>query len=282
LASHYLFKYHFCTVRRANEKGVVEVMGKYARSHFLVPAPETADFDELNTLLAEKCWSDGARRLRGQGAGKLELLKEAAFLPIPAGVFDVCRKAGTRANRLSLVRFDNNGYSVPVEWAHHALTVKGDIDRVEICSEAGRRIASHERLWGKESESYEPVHYLPLLERKPGALDFVAPLFRFELPACFDHLRRKLESQKGDAGTKDYIGVLRLLERYSVSRVAEAIEKALPLPYPAPEIVKLYCQPEERPEAATFRLDGREHLKGITVNAPDLSGYQALAGEGVA
>ena len=57
LASHYLFDYHFCLVRRANEKGVVEGMVKYGRLNFLVPVPEVRDFEELNALLLERVCS---------------------------------------------------------------------------------------------------------------------------------------------------------------------------------------------------------------------------------
>ena len=39
LQSHYLFGEHFCLVRRANEKGVVEGMVGYARRNYLVPVP---------------------------------------------------------------------------------------------------------------------------------------------------------------------------------------------------------------------------------------------------
>ena len=35
LVSHYLFEPHFCLVRRANEKGVVETMVRYGRQNFL-------------------------------------------------------------------------------------------------------------------------------------------------------------------------------------------------------------------------------------------------------
>jgi transposase len=276
LASHYLFKYHFCTVRRANEKGVVEGICKYGRSNFLVPVPEVKDFDELNSLLREKCWNDGARRLRGKGACKHELLKEETFMEIPAAPFDACRKQKTRANSLSLVRFDDNDYSVPVQYAHHELTVKGYVDRVDIHTRSGKRIARHKRIWGKQSVSYEPIHYLPLLERKPGALDHAAPLFKFELPSCFDDLRRKLESRKGHEGTLDYISILRLIEKYSIARVASSIEKVLHLSYPSPPAVKMYCIPEERPEVSTFCLEGREHLQGVAVGQPKIDKYAEL------
>jgi transposase len=47
LKSHYLFDHHFCLVRRANEKGVVEGIVKYARQNFFVPVPEVGDLEEL-------------------------------------------------------------------------------------------------------------------------------------------------------------------------------------------------------------------------------------------
>jgi len=281
LASHYLFKYHFCTVRRANEKGVVEGICKYGRSNFLVPVPQVKNFEELNTELSAKCWREGDRKLRGKGAIKLDLLKEESFLPLPEVSFDACRKESTRANSLSLVRFNSNDYSVPVNHAHHELTVKGYVNHIDICSREGKRIARHVRMWGKESISYNPIHYLPLLERKPGALDYSAPLFKFELPASFDTLRRKLESQKGHTGTKDYIQVLRLIEKYSISHVKQAVEKSLFLPYPSPQIIKFYCLPEESPEVAVFCLEGREHLRGIEVGKPDLHSYATLINEEV-
>ena len=73
--------------------------------------------------------------------------------------------------------------------------------------------ADHRRCWGRERVTYDPVHYLALLERKPGALDFAAPLEGWELPVCFGVLRRRLEAEFGGPGTRQYIKVLRLLER---------------------------------------------------------------------
>jgi len=282
LASHFLFEYHFCNVRRANEKGVVEGICKYARSNFLVPVPQVKDYDELNEMLAGMCWRDGERKLRGKVQTKHGLLNEECFLPIPSAKFDACRKEATRSSSLSLVRFHCNDYSVPVAFAHHELTVKGYVDRVEIFNGL-KLVARHKRIWGKESVSYDPIHYLPLLERKPGALDYAQPLFDFKLPECFDILRRKLESQRGHEGTKEYIQSLLLIEKYSLGRVQKAIKKALRLPYPSSQIVKLYCMPEEKTELATFSLAGREHLKGIEVRSTNPGAYSSLTSmEGIA
>jgi hypothetical protein len=46
-------------------------------------------------------------------------------------------------------------------------------------------VAEHLRDWGKENVHFDPVHYLALLERKPGALDFGKPFDDWDLPESF-------------------------------------------------------------------------------------------------
>ena len=166
LVSHYLFDYHFCLVRRANEKGVVEGIVKFSRLNFLVPVPQVRDFSELNDHLRDMCHNDLNRRLRGKKVSKAELLKDdqAAFIKLPWAPFEACRVAQRSADSESLVRFDTNDYSVPVEYAHHKIVAKGYIDRVVLCHDR-QVVAEHERCWDREQQVFEPLHYLPLLER---------------------------------------------------------------------------------------------------------------------
>ena len=176
LQSHYLFREHFCRVRRANEKGLVEGVVKFTRLNFFVPVPQVRDLDELNGKLAEMCQKDLQRRLRGKTGTKAERFKEdkASFLPLPPVPFDACRKQPTRANSLSLVRFDDDDYSVPVSYAYHEILIKGYVDRVVLCNK-DRVVAEHRRSWGKEGIFFDYRHYLPLLERKPGSMDYARP-----------------------------------------------------------------------------------------------------------
>lgn len=276
LVSHYLFQYHFCTVRRANEKGVVEGTAKYARCNFMVPVPQVSDLDALNEYLHESCWNEQFRRLRGKEKEKKALWLEEKLRPLPVAPFDACRKQPGHASSLSLVRFDDNDYSVPVAYAHHEVVVKGYFDRVLICTRTGEAIAEHKRTWEREDIKYEPTHYLPLLERKPGSLDYSAAFSCFILPDCFRELRRRMEEAEGHEGTREYIRVLRLLEKHPLERVAGAIEKAMRIQALDPGVIAMYCLPEESPEIRTFRLEGREHLRGVTVAVPELGLYQAL------
>ena len=91
-----------------------------------------------------------------------------------------------------------------------------------------RLVARHVRCWGRERSIFDPVHYLALLERKPGGFDFAQPLAGWDLPACFDVLRRRLEAAAADGhGTRAFIRVLRLLETHSLSQLADAVAYAL-------------------------------------------------------
>jgi len=221
LKSHYLFAHHFCRVARGNEKGVVEGQVKFTRLNYFVPVPQVRDLAELNARLQQRCQEDQARWLRGQPGPKAELLlaDRQAFLPLPTTPFEACRKFSTTASSLSLVRFDRNDYSVPVRYAHHPIVAKGYFDRVVLCAD-GREVARHARIWEDEQVCFEPLHYLALLETKPGALDHARPLAGWTLPECFALLRRRLEAERDGDGTREYIKVLRLLEQASAAEVA--------------------------------------------------------------
>lgn len=280
LESHYLFDSHFCTVRRGNEKGVVEGVVKYARSNFMVPVPRVRDLEELNRQLAESCHQDLKRRLRGHGgATKEERLVEdqAHFRALPASKFDACMKQSTTATSLSLVRFDKNDYSVPAEFAHHTVLVKGYIDRVEIYR-PGQRIARHGRLWRKEGVVFDPVHYLAVLEGKPGALDHARPMEDWDLPDCYAILRRRMEAQekeRGD-GTREYIRALRLLEKHSLGRLTRAVKKAVGMEIYTRDALAQLLYPREDYRLTSFRLAGREHLRQVKVAQQDIAGYGEL------
>jgi len=278
LQSHYLFREHFCLAARGNEKGVVEGMVRYSRANFLVPVPQVRALDELNARLEESCREDLRRQLRGKGRRKEELLLEdlAAMRDLPAAPFEACRVVATRASNLSLVRFDGNDYSVPVRCAHREVVAKGDCESVRIYRE-GELVAEHRRIWSKEAVSFDPVHYLALLERKPGALDFARPLEGWELPECFAVLRRRLEGAHGSEGTREYIAVLRLLERHRVLRLKVAVERALDLGCPRKELIEQYLYGENR-DLPHFRLDGRDHLKVVEVRCTDPGDYGSLLG----
>lgn len=283
LVSHYLFDHHFCTVRRGNEKGVVEGGVKYVRLNFMVPVPQVAILEELNKKLVVNCDEDLERKLRGKGAAKAKLLEEdkAHFRPLPATAFDACLKQSTTATSLSLVRFDTNDYSVPSERAHHPVVVKGYIDRVDVYYRE-KRIATHDRLWCKEGVAFNPVHYLAILEGKPGALDHARPLEDWNLPESFALLRRRMEGKEKfhGEGTREFIKTLRLLEKHSMGRLHRAVKKAVQMEIYTRDAVAQLLYSREDFRLTTFSLAGREHLRQVQVARMDLSAYRELLAVG--
>ncbi len=281
LASHFLFAHHFCRVGRGNEKGHVENLVGYGRRNFLVPVPSFSSFAELNAHLATACLADLSRRCRGKPETKAErlLVDRQAMLELPSRVFEARRVEQRRANSLSLVRFDRNDYSVPTAYAHHELTVIGGICEVKIVCE-GELVARHLRHWGAERTSYDPRHYLALLERKPGALDVARPLEGWELPTCFALLRRRLETDLGSSGTREYIKVLRLMERATLRELGVAVETALSIGASSADAISLILRHRRERPVGLFSLDGHPHLRSVAVEPPDLCAYRALTKKG--
>ena len=122
-----------------------------------------------------------------------------------------------------LVRFDRNDYSVPTQFAHRPVIVVATVDEVKIVFE-DRLIARHPRCWKKQQPVFDPVHYLALLERKPGGFDHARPLEDWDLPVCFGILRRRLEAEFAGNGTREFIKVLRLLESHSITSLKRAVQ----------------------------------------------------------
>jgi transposase len=283
LQSHYLFAHHFCLVRRANEKGHVENLLGFGRRNFLVPIPQVDTIERLNVQLESACREDLDRSLRGKAGSKAELLAEerSQLLPLPAERFEARRVRTAQANSLSLVRFHRNDYSVPTAYAHHQVTAVGGIEQVQILF-ADQVIATHPRDWGRHQVIFDPVHYLALLERKPGAFDVARPLEQWQLPECFAVLRRRLENEWEAEGTRRFIKVLRLLESATLPQLTDAVEHALSIGVDDDDAVRLILEHRREQPVALFRLDDRPHLALVQVHPPNLSSYRGLLVGGAA
>ncbi len=153
----------------------------------------------------------------------------------------------------------------------------GGIEEVRIAC-GDRLVARHPRCWEREQVTFDPVHYLALLERKPGALDVARPLEAWELPRCFALLRRRLESVLGHRGTREYIKVLRLMEGASVSELAGAVRSALSIGATSSDAISLILHHRQERPVALFSLDGLPHLAPYRIDPPDLSAYASLEG----
>ena len=277
LQSHYLFDDRFGRPGKGNDNGKVEGLVGYARRNFLVPIPSFESFEALNAYLERRCLERMDARLRGQSESIGQRMERDldALLPLPAVPYDACDKQAGRVSSLSLVRYKTNDYSVPVAFGHRDVLVRGYVDRVVI-SCGSEVIARYTRSYERDDFVYDPIHYLPILERKTGALDQAAPLQGWYLPEEFDTLRRLLEARMGHRGKREYVQELRLLETFSRQEVAAAVKDGIRLGAVSFDAVKhlVLCRMEGRPPKLDLEL--YPYLPEVRVGTTSAKDYISL------
>ena len=277
LQSHHLFEDRFGRPGKGNDQGKVEGMVGYVRRNFLVPAPSFESFDALNAYLEQRCLERMDAQLRGhtETIGQRMERDLEARLPLPAVPYEACDKQASRVSSLSLVRYKTNDYSAPVAYGHRDVLVKGYVNEVVISCGA-EVIVRHPRSYEKDDFVFDPIHYLPLLERKTAALDQAAPLQGWDLPDEYQTLRRLLEARMGRRGKREFVQALRLMETFSMDEAHSAVQDALRLGAISFDAVKhlLLCRLEGRPPR--LDLDLYPYLPHVTVKTTSATDYMAL------
>jgi hypothetical protein len=131
-----------------------------------------------------------------------------------------------KASHLSLVNFDSNRYSVPVEYGFSKLTLYAYAWHIEIsCGDS--IIATHNRCYDKGREIMEIDHYLPLLLQRPGAFPYARPVRQWKMPPvyrnCYDALCRKHEGY----GAREFLQVLAMGRIYGKDAIERAMTQVL-------------------------------------------------------
>jgi transposase len=232
--SHWRFASEFCNLGEAHEKGGVEgEVGTFRRNHW-VPVPQAADLEELNEQLLAACREDEGRLIEGreQTVGEAMLAERAHLLPLAGEDFDLVEVSFPQVNSFSCVKVRTNAYSVPVA-AGTTVQAKITPTAVELCQD-GRRVARHERCYGRHQEVLDLEHYLDVLVHKPGALAGSKPLEQWRRlglwPASYDRLWQGLIERHGrQQGTKELILLLQMGRSCGQAKLRRAVEEALEL-----------------------------------------------------
>ena len=188
--SHYVIQDRYGRPGKGNDKGSVEGLVGWARRNFMVPLPRFASWDDFNAL------AGGAmpQASREHPAGPYRDDRTAA----PAGSAGDggaaacalrCLRTGDRTGEFTVAGPlpDQRLFGARRLWPSRCLgTGLCRSGRDTGCG--GEVIARHPRCYDREDMVFDPVHYLPLLEQKIGALDQAAPLAEWDLPAEFQTL----------------------------------------------------------------------------------------------
>jgi transposase len=227
MCAHYLVDAEFCNVASGWEKGVVEKNVQDSRRRIWIEAAKRrfGSFVELNAWLGDRCralWNEVRHPEHGQFSVAEMLEHERAHLmPMPAA-FDGYVEKPARVSSTCLVAVARNRYSAPCELAGQMVSTR--LYPNEVVVVAGEAIvARHERLNSESQTRYDWQHYVPLVQRKPGALRNGAPFA--DLPEPLQRLRRGLLREPG--GDRMMAQVLALVPGVGLDAVLVAVELAL-------------------------------------------------------
>jgi len=273
--SHHLFESHFAMPRHPQEQGRVESLVGYMRRNYFVPVPRVASFEELNRMLLERLQEDDRRLVAGKEItiGEAWEQEKAKLLPLPRIPYRCCISRPVKANHLSLVNFDNNHYSVPVEYGIAKLTLHAYVWQVEIAC-GDRVIATHERCYGKGQDVLTVDHYLPLLIQRPGAFPYAKPVRQWKMPEVYREFLEALSKRGDGKGVREFLQVLVLGRSYGRENLEQAISQALSENRADAERVRQLVNRCNYtciiPPVSSF------HLDQVKVILPDLSRFDEL------
>jgi len=127
----------------------------------------------------------------------------------------------------------------------------------------GQIVGRHQRVFGRNKAVYDPLHYIPVLARKPGALRNGAPFKEWELPPSMRRVQRRLgRVPNGDRQMVDILGAvltdgLEAVETACAEALNDGVhssdvilnilsrhrEPTPPLTIATPEALRLTCEP---------------------------------------
>src|SRR5450830_1057434 len=279
----YLFNPDFCNVASGWEKGVVEKNVQDSRRRIWIEAGTRrfGSFVELNAWLGERCralWAE-LRHPEYEALSVADMLEQeqAQLMPMPTP-FDGYVEKPARVSSTCLVSVQRNRYSVPCELAGQAVSTR--LYPTRVCVVAGDMlVAAHDRIVDRNKVCYDWQHYIPLVQRKPGALRNGAPFT--DLPTPLQRLRQGLMRRAGGdrvmarvlaavpiAGLSEVLVAVELVIESGVLS-AEHVENVLARlnAAPAPERVETSLELKEVPVANTSRYDSLREAGDSVVEA---------------
>lgn len=226
MASHYLFDPDFCNVASGWEKGVVEKNVQDSRRRIWQDAATErfSTFTELNLWLLKRCrelWLELKHPEYDLTLAEMLEHEQPSLMPMITP-FDGYVETSGKVSSTCLVTEERNRYSVPCELVGQMVSLRRYPERIDLVAH-DQVVASHVRSFGRNETHYDWQHYIPLIERKPGALRNGAPFA--DMPESLQRLRALLLKREG--GDRTMAKVLAAVPKHGLESVLVAVELVL-------------------------------------------------------
>jgi transposase len=281
MQNHYLVEPIACTPAAGWEKGQIENQVDNIRQWLFVPRLKFPDFETLNAYLWERCLKLAHERKHpDQPSLSIQEVYEQQerhslrplIPPFEGYVERTCKVSST-----CLVNFDRNHYSVECAYANQAVSLRAYAAKIVIAKD-GKVIGRHTRQFGRHKTIYDPWHYVPLLERKPGALRNGAPFKEWNLPTALQKVRDHLMKKKG--GDKQCVSILQAIQLFGLEAVTVGCELALEDQVMSADYI-LNILSRLRPTGACSQNLTPDYLKLTHEPQANCGRYEALIGRSV-
>ena len=279
MCSHHLVEPVACTPGAGWEKGQVEKQVGDVRGRLFVPIPRGRSYAEINEWLMDRCIEEARKHPHPTIPGKTVwqvFEEERPFLMAYRGPFDGFHATEASVSKTCLVRFDNNQYSVEARAVGQPVDVRAYADRIVIRQDGGI-VAEHPRSFGRGEIAYDPWHYVPILQRKPGALRNGAPFKDWKLPDALGRLRTRLAAR--DDGDRQFVRILAAVQEDGLEAVEAACAEALACGTCSADVV-LNILARQRQPAPAATVPTPEGLQLRHQPVADCRRYDSLRGAG--
>jgi len=227
MCSHHLFEPIACTPSSGWEKGQVENQVNTGRCNFFTPLVKVDTLEALNVRLREWCtaWAKSTAHPEWKAKTVFEVYQEEAASLIPyRGPFDSYKVIHEVVSPYSFIQYATNSYSVEIKYVGQSVQIRVYAYQIVIIYQESI-IGHHVRCFGRYQRIYDPWHYVPLLETKPGALRNGAPFKKLALPVAMQTVRKQLANYSD--GEKQFIRILLEVTHHGLQAIEEACKVAL-------------------------------------------------------
>lgn len=234
MAEHYGTAVIPARVRRPKDKPNAEgVVGNI--STWIIASLRNQKFfslRELNAAIQEKLTEFNSRPFQKKPGSRLSVFLEeekSALMPLPAAPYELAAWKTATVQFNYHISVDKMHYSVPYEYIKHKVDVRITRNVVEVFFN-NHRIASHVKLHGRVGQYSTIVDHMPDDHKNYTAWNSERFISWAEGvgPNTATTIRAILSSHKVEQqGYKSCMALLKLADKYSVTRVESACQKAL-------------------------------------------------------
>jgi transposase len=187
-----------------------------------------ADLNKAIRELLERLNQRPFRKREGSRASVFAAVERTALRALPAEPFDMSKWSYARVNIDYHIAFDANFYSVPYTLVQERVEVRATPTTIEIFHQ-GQRVASHVRGHGREQvftqREHRPKSHQAHLEWTPSRMVNWAGQIGPHTAELFERILA--EKPHPEMGYRSCLGIIRLAEEYSSTRMEAAADRAI-------------------------------------------------------